>query len=213
MKRVAHNGLLWLACLSLCACAGLPFFSDEPATAPNMPADYRAHLESLEGVHAFAVAGRIGVMTEKKGFSGSLRWHHNVEGDDISFYSPFGAKLGELSANSSGVTLVTSDQKSYSAQDAESLTQNVLGWRLPLSGLSDWALGRPAAGGVQVLAWYDGGMIARMQQDGWNIEYLSYRESGGLKLPGKIVLKSSKLDFKLVVESWQTDVETHGSAQ
>ncbi|HQR60458.1 MAG TPA: lipoprotein insertase outer membrane protein LolB [Methylophilaceae bacterium] len=213
MKRIAHNSLLWLACLSLCACAGLPFFSNESGTATNEPAEYRGHLLALESVHAFALTGRIGVITEKKGFSGSMLWHHNGEGDDISFYSPFGAKIGELSAGPSGVTLVTSDQKTYSAGDAETLTQNVLGWSLPLSGLPDWALGRPAAGEAQVQAWYDGGLIARMQQEGWNIEYQSYRESSGLRLPGKIVLKSPRLDLKLVVESWQTDGNASGGAR
>lgn len=214
MKRFTRSGLLWLACLSLCACSGLPFFEEAPAPLPPAePAEYHDHLVSLEGIQAFSLAGRIGVVTEKKGFSGSMRWHHNGEGDEISFYSPFGAVLGQLSASAQGVTLVTSEQKTYSASDAETLTRDTLGWSLPLSGLSDWALGRPATGEVQVLAWYDGGLVSRMRQQGWDIEYLSYRESSGLKLPGKIVLKSPKLDLKLVVESWETDGEALGSAE
>lgn len=203
--RYCRGSLVWLPVFLLCACAELPFFSSGNVL-PAAPPDYPQHLERLQAVHAFAVNGRMGVVTEKKGFSGAIYWYHAPETDEISLYSPFGAKVGQISVTAEGVTLVTEDQKTYTASDAETLTRNTLGWGLPLSGLPDWALGRPAKGSVQIQGWYQGGLIARMQQQGWNIEYLSYRDSQGLKLPGRIVLKSEKVDLKLIVESWQTDV-------
>lgn len=203
MKRLLHYSLFWLGCLALCACSSLPFLSSAPKPPPAEPDTYRNHLHHLQTIQSFAVNGRIGVITEKKGFSGSMRWYHNSEGDEISLFSPLGSQLGQLSASADGVTLTTSDHKTYTAHDAETLTQDNLGWSLPLSGLSDWVLGRPTTtSNAQVVAWDDAGHITRMQQDGWDIEYPSYRESDGFQLPGKVLLKSQKLDIKLIIEEW-----------
>jgi len=167
------------------------------------PAAYRSHLQQVSEISSFAIVGRIAVLTETKGFSGSMRWHHRSDGDDIAFYSPLGTQLGQLNADAEGVTLTTSAQKTYQADDAEALTQQVLGWSLPMAGLHDWVLGRPGAAEFEILAWDDRGRIARMLQSGWDIEYPAYQEA----LPSKVVLKSPKLDLKLVIESWQTDTE------
>ncbi|OIQ78114.1 outer-membrane lipoprotein LolB precursor [mine drainage metagenome] len=174
----------------------------QPVPAATPPATYEQHAERVAQIRAFALNGRIGVLSEKKGFSGTLHWHHHTEGDDIDFYSPIGTQLGSISAGADGVTLTTSDQKTYTAQDAETLMQDTLGWSLPMAGLSNWVLGRPSAGEVQILAWDGQGRILHMRQNGWDIEYPHYMEAEGQQLPGKIVLKSQKLDLKLVIEQW-----------
>ena len=186
-----------LPALLLAGCAPL-----QPLPPSSPPAAYQQHAQRVASIHTFALNGRIAVLTEKKGFSGSMRWHHHAEGDEIGFYSPIGTQLGLISAGADGVTLTTSDKKTYSAADAESLTQETLGWSLPMSGLSDWVLGRPTPGEAQMLAWDASGHILRMRQNGWEIEYPQYMETDGQQLPNKIVMKSQKLDLKLVVEQW-----------
>lgn len=180
------------------ACATLP----KPVQPPA--AIYAQHLDTIRNIGNFAMSGRMAVLTENKGFSGSMRWHHHEEGDDIQFYSPLGGQLGSLNKNNEGVTLTTSNQKTVHASDAESLTQQTLGWSLPLTGLSDWMLGRPTDGEVEVLAWDISGNITHMRQNGWDIEYPAYQMADEKSLPGKIILKNPKLEFKLVVEHWQT---------
>lgn len=192
----------FLPALLLAACAALP-----PQQRPSEPPTYQPHLQRISGINSFAIVGRIAVLTEAKGFSGSLRWHHSAGSDDIAFYSPLGTQIGQLNANAEGVTLTTSNQKTYRADDAEALTQQALGWSLPMAGLSDWVLGRPASGAVEILAWDEAGRISHLRQNGWDIEYPSYQDISGLQLPGKMLLKSPKLDLKLVVENWQTNAE------
>lgn len=190
----------FLPALLLAGCATLqPAAQPQPAAEP---ATYQQHAESVAAIQTFALNGRIAVLTEKKGFSGGMRWHHHAEGDEIGFFSPIGTQLGQISAGAGGVTLTTSDQKTYTADDAEALTQQTLGWSLPMAGLPDWVLGRPAAGDAEIIAWDAAGNIQRMRQQGWDIEYPHYIESDGRQLPGKIVLKSPKLDLKLVIEQW-----------
>jgi outer membrane lipoprotein LolB len=182
------------------ACTTVP--QRQPFQPP--PAVYAEHLDTIKGIGNFAMTGRMAVLTESKGFSGSMHWHHHEEGDDIQFFSPLGTQLGSLSKNMDGVTLTTSNQKTYHADDAEALTQATLGWSLPMTGLSDWMLGRPADGEVEIMAWDAAGNITRMRQNGWDIEYPFYQITDEKSLPGKIIMKSPKLELKLVVENWQT---------
>ena len=192
-----------LLALLLAACGTL-----SPAPAPTAPpALYLAHLAQIKHINAFAMHGRIAILTQAKGFSGGVRWHHHVDGDDIGLYSPLGSQLGQITRDQTGVTLTNSSGNSLHANDAETLTQQALGWSLPLSGLADWMLGRPANDAVEVLAWDDNGNITRMQQQGWDIQYTAYKTYEGIPLPGKITLKNQKLDLKLVVEDWEYGTE------
>jgi outer membrane lipoprotein LolB len=199
---------MWLRlipALLLAGCSALPVEQKSAEQNPVEPVAYRVHLEHLATIENFGLEGRIGVLTETKGFSGSMRWHHRNDGDTIAFYSPLGTQLGELEADANGVTLTTS-QKTYRAADAETLTQQTLGWSLPLRGLPDWALGRPTKGDAEILAWDAAGRISKLRQQGWDIEYPAYQNQG-FELPTKIVLKSRKLDLKLVVENWRVESE------
>ncbi len=186
--------------LCVTGCAAVPPAAE---SGPHVaPATYQAQADAVAAIRTFALNGRIAILTETKGFSGGMRWHHHAEGDEIGFFSPIGSQLGQISATTEGVTLTTSDKKTYTAEDAETLTQQALGWSLPMAGLPDWVLGRPTQGDAEILAWTAEGNIQRMHQDGWDIEYPSYVDSQGKRLPGKIILKSPKLDLKLVVEQW-----------
>jgi outer membrane lipoprotein LolB len=191
--------LLPLVMLGVGGCANLP--APQPQAEP---AAYRQHLQRLSEINAFSLSGRMAVQTEKRGFSGSLRWKHTEEEDRFALYSPLGAQVAEIISDTGGVTLTTSDRKAYAAEDAETLLQQTMGWSLPLTGLSDWVLGRPAPGTYEMVGWDEKGRLSRLNQDGWQIEFPSYLTQDDTDLPGKILLRSPKLDLKLLVEQWGT---------
>ena len=82
------------------------------------------------------------------------------------------------------------------------MTETTLGFRLPLSGLSDWALGKPTTSKIEASSWDSEGRLLMLKQDGWDIGFENYLESNGTFLPNKIVLKSEKVNLKLLVEKW-----------
>jgi outer membrane lipoprotein LolB len=165
---------------------------------------YQQHQENLKTIERFTLKGRIGVQTEGKGFSGSLIWQHNSADDDIELYSPFGGQVASIKRTSDKVTLEDAKGNSISASDAETLTQNTLGWQLPLNGLSAWSLGRPTSSPILDSSWDEFGHLSTLKQDGWDIEYQNYSEQNGHFLPSKIVLKSNKVNLKLLVENWMS---------
>jgi outer membrane lipoprotein LolB len=183
--------------LTLAGCAALP-----PATTPVDPEAQARHLRKLDEIGAFSITGRMAVQTEKRGFSGSLRWKHTEDGDHFALYSPLGAQVADIQSTADGVTLVTNDRKTYKADTAETLLQTTMGWSLPLTGLSDWILGRPTNSPHEIVASDAQGRLMRLKQDGWDIEYASYKTVDGTDLPGKVLLRSPQLDLKLLVEQW-----------
>lgn len=203
MKQSCRLLSAWLGALLMAGCGALP---QQPAvTVPAAPiARYYEHLAQVSRIDAFAMQGRIAILTERKGFSGSIHWYHHAEGDDIQFFSPLGTQLGALSLTVEGATLTTSNQQSFHADNAEALTQQILGWSLPMQGLPDWMLGRPNDLESAILTWDADGKITHLAEQGWEIEYPVYTAADEFMLPGKVLLKSQKLDLKLVIEQWQT---------
>jgi outer membrane lipoprotein LolB len=160
------------------------------------------HLQQLASIEQFSMQGRIGVQTNGKGFSGSLQWQHNSAEDDINLYSPLGSQVASIKKTPDQAVLQDASGKRFSAADAETLTQETLGWKLPLTGLADWSIGRPSQSPIQNSTWNEQGLLTNLDQDGWKIEYDNYQQQGAYMLPGKIFLKSDQLNLKLLVEKW-----------
>jgi outer membrane lipoprotein LolB len=97
-------------------------------------------------------------------------------------------------------TLVTAKGERFTAGDPERLTEQALGWALPLAGLPDWVQGRPQPG-ASAERRYAGGRLAGLQQLGWTIEYTGYDEQG--RLPTRMRLVRGDLDIRLAIDEWQ----------
>lgn len=173
-----RTGLLSLALLLLSACASFP-----PAALPS----------GVPTADAFSLDGKIGVVADGRGFYANMRWQHRGGSDNIVLATPLGQGVAHIEQDASGVTLTTADGQVLTAPDGETLTQQALGWRLPLKGLPYWARGEAAPGGFQALPEGNG-----IVQDGWTIEW--ERENGSL--PNRITLRRDNLQVRLAVTAW-----------
>jgi len=180
-------GLL-LAAATLVGCAAVT----PPPTVPG-----------AEPVVAFHLIGRVSVRYGGEGFSGSLDWRHWRDGDEMLILSPLGQGVAQLARDAGGVTLITSDQQVFRADDAEGLTERVLGWRLPLSGLPDWVQARPMAGRAAELRRDARGLVDRLTQDGWQVEYAGYKAFAAGTLPSRVFMESADLRLRLVIDEWR----------
>lgn len=161
------------------------------------------HQASLALIRDFTLDGRIGVQADGRGFSGKMRWQHLNQFDTIDLYSPLGSKVVGIESNATGVKLVSSDGNTVTSSDVESLTEQTMGWRLPAHCLEDWALGRATDAPISSATWDDEGRLSKLNQDGWEIQYLDYQNSNGYQLPSKLNLRNTKLYLKLVIDNWQ----------
>ena len=157
--------------------------------------------ESRIAPETFLLQGRIGVRHDGQGFSGTLSWQHTAQKDEIQLSSPLGQTVAHIQRNSENVTLDTSDDH-FSAKNAAELTEQVLGWRLPLDGLQYWVLGRSVPDEAAEKEFGDDMRLTRLRQQEWNIEYRDYHMEGNYVLPSRIVMRKGTLELKLVVDTW-----------
>jgi len=187
-----------LLLLNACATINPPPLTQSTTSITN----HQQHLAKLAQIKGFELKGRLGVVTQKQGFSGGIDWQHAQSTDNVDVYSPVGGKVANISKQSTGVSLTKQDGQKVYAQDVESLTETTLGFKLPLSGLSDWVLGKPTASNINSSTWDENGRLLTLKQEGWDISYENYVENNGVFLPNRIVLKSEKVNLKLLVEKW-----------
>jgi len=185
---------------SLAACSSLP--TQTPIATPASLSLHQQHLASLSRIQQFELKGRIGVQADGKGYSASLLWQHNADQDDIRIYSPLGGQLARIQKTADSIRLEDAQGQVSVGKDAESLTQTLLGWRLPLSGLADWALGRPANSAMASLTWDEAGHTLSLNEADWAIAYQQYQASPTAFLPHKLSLKNERVQLKLIVEKW-----------
>jgi outer membrane lipoprotein LolB len=164
-----------------------------------------AHAQSAD----FALTGRASVKGGKENFSGGVQWQHSGRQDEILLLNPLGQTLAQIRRMPEGVHLATSEQENYYASDVESLTEQVLGWRLPLMGLQYWVQGLHSPATSAQIDKNPEGRVVAIRQDGWEIGYASYFAAsssqamqGQIIRPKHLTLTRSGLQIKIVIDSW-----------
>ena len=150
---------------------------------------------------AFHVSGRVSVKYGAEAASGKITWQHDAAGDDLLFSTPLGQGVARIVRRDDRVSLTTSDKKVYQASDVETLTEQVLGWRLPLAGLPDWVRGRAAVGAPAQTRLDSSQRLAELRQSGWLVEFLDYK--GQNRLPALLRLSREDVEIRLVIDQWQ----------
>lgn len=152
IQRLASAAATAFAALALAACATLP------ATGP------------AERTHAgrFSVATALADKRESASGRFELRvWRESLT---LDLSAPLGATVARIETGPDGARLTVpgSPPREVRGPSAEALADEVLGYALPVSGMADWILGRPAPG-RDARRSADGNVI---EQDGWTIHVL-----------------------------------------
>jgi len=147
----------------------------------------------------FELTGRVAIRYGDEAASAKLQWRHSFGADDMLITNAIGQGIARITRLRGEVTLQTANARQFQAADAESLTEQALGWRLPLSGLPDWLRARASPGGTaQARAGADGRLL-ELHQDAWRIEYQEYRD----ERPVRLRLTRPNLELRLIIDAWQ----------
>lgn len=151
---------------------------------------------------SFAFNGRVAIRQGHERTASGLRWVHGKDGDEILMLAPLGQTVARLHRDMQGIVL-EAEGKRYVATDAESLTQQVLGWELPLTGLRYWVVAAAAHGDVAQASYNDKGQLASLEQDGWKIEYSRYADDTADSLPLRFVMHHGDLEILVLIDEWE----------
>lgn len=140
----------------------------------------------------FSADGRMGVKIQDKGYSASFDWLRDMGVETFDVNTPLGNTVGQLCADKQGFIAIDSDGKRYEAQTAAQLSQQLLGYELPLQYLSVWANGEWVAN-----APYQLNADGTLNQYGWTIA----REANADGSPAVLQLHNQQLTLKLLFKN------------
>ena len=185
----------------LAGCAGLT--SRESVQGKGDPAQWREHKQQQSSLDGWQINGKVGIRAPKDSGSGTLFWLQRQDYYDIRLSGPLGRGAARLTGRPGAVALEVANQGRYEAKTPEELLQDQLGWRLPVSHLVWWVRGLPAPDSKSQVTLDGDSRLATLDQDGWQVEYLSYVEQNGYWLPERVKLHGQDLDVTLVIKDWQ----------
>lgn len=141
--------------------------------APLSTATVGAYRETID------LSGKLSVNYIKDGkqesLSGSFTWEQVPGRIDVSLASPLGQTIATIAVTPDGATLTQANRPPRSAADIDSLTQQTLGWTLPVSGLRDWLQGYALdAEGKRFAASPANNSV--VTKDGWRLRFVSWQD-------------------------------------
>lgn len=141
------------AALVLGACA-------TPTTAPERTFAGRFAATSVDGERRDSVSGR---------FSIEVRGTRQT----IDLATPIGTTIARIEIEPGRASATGPQMQTATGPDADELVERLLGWRLPVAGLSDWIDGRPVPA-RPARTQRNGDRITEIEQDGWIIRIAEY---------------------------------------
>jgi len=151
--RIARSATThWLVVLLATILAGC---AAVPATTPDRLYTGRFSAVATQGDKRESVSGRFSV---------------EVRGDRqrIDLATPLGTTVARIEVGPDGASASGPGMQDARGPDADALAEQLLGWRLPVSGLSDWIEGRPVPSRPARVE-RDGNRTVLIDQDGWTV--------------------------------------------
>jgi outer membrane lipoprotein LolB len=162
-------------------------------------AQLRPMPEGAPAAGGFELSGRVAVRYGTDSATGGVQWRHSEAADDLLITNPLGQGVARITRDDNEVHLESADGRKESAPDAETLTERVLGWRLPLEGLPAWVRAQPIPERPANVSRDDQQRVREVRQDGWLVEYLEYEGDR----PSRMKLSRPGLEIVLLIQSWQ----------
>lgn len=178
--------------------------SSLPERIPIMPAEQAWSLRqsSLKELDRWVVSGRIAVRAENESWHASIHWTQTPQHYAISVIAPLGGGTFQLQGDQGGVYLRTPEDGYFVADSPDELMREVLGVRIPVSGMRYWVLGVPQP---EFSVEYDLdplGRLKQLRQAAWEVDFLRYRDSGEWELPDKVFMRHRQYEVRLVISEW-----------
>lgn len=165
----------------------------DPSMGPRDPSELRCwHLE-----------GKIAVRDPEDSGSAYVRWRQSNRAYELDISGPLGTGAAAIYGDGSRVVMRLSEDKVIVSRTPEALLRTHFGWEVPISGLNWWARGLAIPGAPHQLEKGPDGRPVRLQQEGWDVQFLEYESHIGYPLPVKLELNQGERRVRMRIRDWQ----------
>lgn len=156
------------------------------------------------------LGGRLSVSYRAAGkpesLQGKFLWVQRGEQIDIELLTPLGQTIARIAIAPGRARIEQSGGDVREAANIDQLTEQTLGWTLPVNGLRYWLQGfmRDARGQLTSVTPDQSGTL---RGDGWKLRYVSWQADGSTAMPKRIDFTrdtaQSELALRVVIDRWQ----------
>jgi outer membrane lipoprotein LolB len=148
--------------------------------------------------------GRIALVAQGEGGSGSFVWQQRSERTELSVRGPFGAGGVQVATDGESFELVDGSGQPLDGAAARAELERRLGIALPLAELRYWMLGVPApqAGSGPVEKPAGAPAAPGFIQRGWTVSYDALGAQAGWQLPSRLTATTGSTRIRVIVDDW-----------
>jgi outer membrane lipoprotein LolB len=194
--------LAWLFALSA---IGLVAGCSSLQTLPSLSQTKRNFHDNI------LIQGRFSVAYEQtnrpQSVQGRFQWQQQGQRIDIDLMSPLGQTMAKLAITPNLATIQQTGKEIKSAPNIAELTEQTLGWSLPVAGMRDWLQGFNRGTNNQHQSASPSGSN-QFDSDGWHIHYVSWQQNSVSVYPKRIDLTRTspqlhQLSLRIIIDQWE----------
>jgi outer membrane lipoprotein LolB len=185
-------------CLALAGCV------TAPVKSPGATQNWEARRAELQQQGDFELKGRLAVAAGKEGFNARLRWQQDGATSALALDGPLGVGGVRISTNGTDIEVLNSKGERLDSEAARREISARLGFEPPLTSLRYWVLGAPDPASPAEETLDEQQRLAKLIQNGWDIEYAAYATVDGKWLPSRMTLKRDDVRVRVLVDGWQS---------
>lgn len=205
------------ACLALAGCVSVPARKGvaigalPPAEAAAAMERQQARERRLSALPALSFDGRVALSSGRNGGSGRIEWRQRGDAYEVTLAAPVSRQSWRLEGDAASARIEGIEGGPRSDVDVARLLREATGLDIPVGALAAWAGGAradAAAFGPARLQFAADGRLARLEQGGWTVDYLGWRDADvgdgrpPLAVPARIDAHRGQAKVRLAIDSW-----------
>lgn len=168
-------------------------------------AAYQSRLAMLAAIDTWSFVSKLSVDDGEQGGSGRLKWQVRPESSELNFHGAMGRGAWHLLISPNGAVLREADGTVQTASGVNALIQGRMGWPIPVDALQWWVRGLAAPGPVDNEVFTQEGLLLKLEQFGWSVNFDRYDSGTGLPMPVRLNAGQGSYRVKLAIGRWQMD--------
>jgi outer membrane lipoprotein LolB len=170
-----------------------------------------AREQRLQAVPVLSFAGRVALSNGRNGGSGRIEWRQSGDEYEVTLSAPVTRQSWKLSGDAASARIEGIEGGPREGADVVQLLRETTGLDIPVGALAAWAGGARAdvaTFGAASLGFSVDGRLARIEQDGWTVDYLGWRDeaigdgSSSLQVPVRIDAHRGQAKVRLAIDAW-----------